>query len=101
MTRFRTTARRVGLTGLLVAAASLGSVTAAEAAPSGCDYFTGPVGVAVVCYGGSGEYRASTRCDKNNWPDYNRYGAWVRIGAISTATCDSSDEAFNRGHQTR
>jgi hypothetical protein len=103
-------AGRIGASALLVAAATLGTITAASAAPgvgavptTPGDCLVSPSSghVTVICGSGTGEYRASTRCDVNNWPDYNRYGAWVTRGHTSNAICDRGDRAFNQGFQTR
>lgn len=79
-------------------------VTAAAGAAAPAGPSAGEVGrstpfSSVRCGESSGEYRACARCDVNNWPDYDRYGAWV--GTVSTATRDSGDRAFNRGYRTR
>src|SRR3954451_8199143 len=100
MTRFSTAARRAGLSALLVAGATLGTATVAAAAPatpSDCSVSTVGSTATAYCRAGTGEYRATTRCDKNNWPDYNRYGAWVTPGRWSFADCNSGDRPFNPG----
>jgi hypothetical protein len=100
-------ARRLGVTAVLVAAAALGTAGSASAAPgalatpSGCNVYADDGGVIVDCARGTGEFRAYTRCDKNNWPDYDRYGKWKRPGALSGAECDRGDRAFNQGFQVR
>ena len=101
MSRFSTAARRIGVSAVLVAATTLGTATTADATPSGCQVVPSDQHVTVICTSGSGEYRAYTRCDRNNWPDYNRYGRWVGLRQISSATCDAGHRAFNQGLQTR
>ncbi|MCO1654737.1 hypothetical protein [Pseudonocardia humida] len=95
---------------MLVTAATFGGVTSAQAAPTGaspmrypgnCSLHTDYTGALAICRGGTGQVRAVTRCDENNRPDYNRYGAWVRPGAFSVAACDSGDRSFSRGYHTR
>ncbi|MGW3961512.1 hypothetical protein ACWED2_16935 [Amycolatopsis sp. NPDC005003] len=100
------------MTALFAAAAFAGGTTAAVAtptgpaavaAPSNCGVTAGGYWVTAYCAGGSGEFRAYTRCDEPLWPDYNRYGPWVRAGsgAESTAICSAYDRAFNYGVQVR
>ena len=101
MARFSTAARRVGVTALLVSAAALGSVTAAEASPGSCSVSASGSGSFVTCKTGTGEFRASTRCRVDTFPDYNAYGQWVKPGQYSEARCWKSKGAFNQGFQTR
>ncbi|MGW3961513.1 hypothetical protein ACWED2_16940 [Amycolatopsis sp. NPDC005003] len=102
MTRFFAVSRIAAST-VLAGAAVLGGAQAAPAAapaPSGCVISTLSNGADVFCSHGTGTYRAVTRCDKNNRPDYNRYGPWVTAGNWSSAWCNDSDRAFNQGMQT-
>lgn len=79
-------------------AASLVPAAGALAAPREClTWYPTTNKGSVSCSSGTGTYRAYVRCDVNNFPDYDRYGSWVSIGATSTATCNSSDRAFNLG----
>jgi|SRR3954469_3790008 hypothetical protein len=111
------TARRIGVTALFAAAALASGTTAAHAAvtaPAGSAALASPSNCSVTvdwthstvtarCTSGSGEYRAYTRCNAILWPDYNRYGAWTRVGSggKSTASCDEPDQPFNYGVQVR
>ncbi|WP_214405809.1 hypothetical protein [Pseudonocardia lacus] len=100
MLRISTTARRVGVPAVLVALAAFGGAGVASAAPSGCTISVYSYFSKAECTGGSGQYRATVRCDVNNWPDYNRYGRWEKSGP-SYAYCDINHRAFNAGYQTR
>jgi hypothetical protein len=112
MTRFSTVARRIGVPAVLVATAALGSITTAGAAPVA----EGAASAVPTCYlnwlddyslrvdcnkASGNEYRAAVRCNKNNWPDYNRYGAWAKVPDYSVARCNSGDKAFNGRAETR
>ena len=88
------------LSATIIGAAVLGGATAAQAAPSDCVVLKPDNGVDVICHGGTGTYRGVVRCDRNNLPDYNRYGPWVTPGNWSSAWCNSSDSAFNQSMQT-
>ena len=107
MSRLRTTTRRIGASAVLVTAAALATVTPAQAAPaapavpSSCTTELWSGGSRTYCRSGSGEYRATVRCDRNNGFDYNRYGSWVTPGRWSFADCDSGDRPFNAGAQLR
>jgi hypothetical protein len=97
------TVRRIGVTGLFAVAALASGANAAQASPSNCSSDTYDIyTVGAYCSSGSGEFRAYTRCNATLWPDYNRYGAWTRVGAgASIASCDRIDPAFNYGVQVR
>ena len=86
---------------VLVATFAVG-VSPAQALPTGCfnDYNGLSTGYA-YCTGGSGEYRAVTRCDNWPWFDYTRYGQWRRPGTASNAVCDSGDQAYNVTREAR
>jgi hypothetical protein len=105
MTRF-SAASRIAASTVLAGAAMLGGTAAAQAAPatalnpSGCVISTLSNGADVFCSGGTGTYRAVTRCDHNNGFDYNRYGPWVTHGNWSSAWCNDGDRAFNQAMQT-
>ena len=104
MTRFATALGRVGAAAALVVAATLSGATAAAAAPAVPDDCTSQLystGARAYCGGGTGSYRASVRCDKNNRPDYNRQGAWVQPGRWSFADCNAGDRPFNAGLERR
>ncbi|MCO1654738.1 hypothetical protein [Pseudonocardia humida] len=119
MTRFRTIAGRAAAAALLAGAAVLGGAGAAAAAPvdgssplpgatsavsspDRCSTVPFSTGVNVLCNSGSGQYRASVRCDRNNLPDHNRYGPWMRVNPFgSAATCNAEDRAFDYGYQVR
>ncbi|MGQ4420871.1 hypothetical protein ACN6LA_001321 [Streptomyces sp. SAS_269] len=56
----------------------------------------------VLCNTGSGSYQAVVRCYKIGSTSYTlRYGAWVKIHNISTATCLSSEEAASGSWNVR
>jgi hypothetical protein len=103
MSRIRTTARRTGLTAVLVVTAALGTVVPAlaaplaPAAPSGCTSEMHGGGSRSYCSTGGGEYRAAVRCDESSRPDYDRYGEWVAPGQWSSADCGAGDRPFNGG----
>jgi hypothetical protein len=102
MTRISAAVGRIAVSTVLAGAAVLGGATAAQAAqlsPSGCVVSTLSNGVDVFCSRGTGTYRGVVRCDRNNRPDYNRYGAWVTPGNWSSAWCNSGDRAFNQAMQ--
>jgi hypothetical protein len=101
MPRPSTTARRIGVTGALIVMATMGTVTAAEATPGGCSTQKSSQGVTVTCSSGSGEFRAYTRCRVATFPDYDRFGPWVRAGQYSDAYCWKNKGAFNQGFQVR
>lgn len=101
MPRLSAAARRIGATTVLVAMASLGTVTAAHAAPSSCSMQSSDQGNTVTCKSGSGEFRATTRCRVDIWPDYTAYGKWVKAGDYSTATCWKNKGAYSPGFQVR
>lgn len=100
MTRISAVVGRIAASTALAGAIVLGGASAAQAAPTGCVVSTLGNGVDVFCSGGSGKYRGVVRCDRNNLPDYNRYGPWVTSGNWSSAWCNSSDRAFNHSMQT-
>jgi hypothetical protein len=106
MKRFSDAATRITASTALACAAVLGVATAAQAAPaaalapSRCVVSTLGNGVDVFCGQGFGTYRGVVRCDRNNLPDYNRYGPWVSVGNWSSAWCNSGDRAFNHSMQT-
>lgn len=114
MTRFPTAARRIGVAAALATAATFGAVTSAMAAPNGpaaaaqpsdCEVRTYTLQYRVIafCNEGTGQYRATTRCDQSWASDYNRYGPWRPAGGgdVSRAQCDSGDRPFNGSYQTR
>jgi hypothetical protein len=101
MPRLSTTARRIGVTTVLVAMASLGTITAADASPSGCSLQKSDQGVTAHCTSGSGQFRAYTRCRVSLAPDYDRYGPWVNAGDYSSVYCWKHKGAFNQGFQVR
>ncbi|WP_214405810.1 hypothetical protein [Pseudonocardia lacus] len=101
MEQFLRTARRVGVTAAVVAAVALTTAPAASAAPYSCATQVYSFGARSTCSLGDGQLRAYVRCDKNNAPDYNRYGAWVPPGRWSFADCNSGDRPFNAGAQVR
>jgi hypothetical protein len=106
MTRFSAAVSRIAASTVLAGVAVLGGATAAQAAPAtalsptGCVISTLSNGVDVFCSRGLGTYRGVVRCDRNNLPDYNRYGPWVTAGNWSSAWCNSGDHAFNQAMQT-
>lgn len=81
-------------------------VNAAQAAPTNCS--VGLVGSRdgswAWCTGGTGQFRAYTRCDRPFGLDYNRYGPWINTGPsapTSNALCDSGHRAFDYGYSVR
>lgn len=106
MTRFFTATSLIAASTALAGTALLGGATATQAAPitvlapSRCVVSTLGNGVDVFCGQGFGTYRGVVRCDRNNLPDYNRYGPWVNPGNWSSAWCNSGDRAFNHSMQT-
>jgi hypothetical protein len=100
MTRISATVSRLVASTVLAGAAVLGGATAAHAAPSGCVVSNLDNGVDVFCSRGTGKYRGVVKCDKNNWPDYTRYGPWVTAGNWSSAWCNSADSAYGQSMQT-
>jgi hypothetical protein len=65
--------------------------------PYGCDfdYIDNYRGASAMCDLGDGLYRIKIRCDKNNWPDYDRYGPWRSpFTTPSTAYCNTGDKAY-------
>lgn len=111
MTRSSATARRLGTTAVLVVVTALGATTAAEAAPTGgtalarrptdCTVQSYSTGARAYCSSGTGQYRATVECDRNNRLDYTRRGAWVSAGRWSFATCNSGDRPYNSGIETK
>jgi hypothetical protein len=114
MTRFSTAARRVGVAAAVIGAAAFSTVATADAAPAAAP--TAASSDVPTCYlnwlddytlrvdcnkAAGSQYRAAVRCNKNNWPDYNRYGAWKSVPDYSVARCNNGDKAFNGRAETR
>lgn len=90
------------LAAVATASVLVGVSGAAQAAPTGCSATAVGYGSGAYCSGGTGEFRAKTRCDKPWAPDYDRYGAWMGVGTWSSfAKCDNGHVAFNATWQTR
>ena len=90
-------AARVAVAAGIVAGATMVAAGPAQAFPSNCS--TGYGGVHstgyIVCYGGTGEYRARVTCDKPWAPDYKVYGSWESIYGTSIAACRDSNYAYD------
>ena len=93
---------RAAVLGTLLAVGTLVPTTSAQATPTNCSGRYDLNSYSAFCGSGSGEYRARVRCYRNSGAYTTRYGAWRYTGgALSTASCRSTEEAASGGWDFR
>jgi hypothetical protein len=90
----------------LVAAGVLGGASAAQAAPTGCALEIGTPndGARVKCTSGTGEVRVGIECLVMKPGDpftVVHHGAWVGVGAYSSAACGGGPVLSDAWYETR
>ena len=90
--------------GVLVVAGTVVVPAAAQAAPSGCSVTVSGRTARATCTGGTGQVRAGAECLVMKPGDpfsTTSYGAWVGVGAVSTATCGGGTHLVDAWYETR